>query len=498
MEQGFNNSFQGEEQGIDIKELLYKILGFWPFIGGGAIIGLAIAFMVNRYSKDEFELSTLLAVEENNNNPLGSADNIISFTWSNKDPLNGRIAILNSYTQNIKVAKQLGWEVSYWNQGRLVETEVYKDAPYTVEFDKTVSQPTGLRFNLILSPKSFTIITEQVSSLRLYNYQTEEFFTPEESVAFDGEYSYYKWIEREGARFRVIPKGTITEAIDNHYFYFQNYEQIAKQGIRSLNASAEAKGSELLKLSMKGFNKSKIADFLNTTVTELRRFELEEKNLMAKNTINFIDSQLKAIKLDLASTEENLGSFRAENLIVDLGAESSQLMDQYLQLEQERSMLKLQRNFYKYVIDFLNSEQSYSGLSLPALSGIEDALVAVLSTELLELSVELEQYKYTLSEENPAIAELEEQLRYTKQSLENATKNALDRTRIVQEDIDSRMTKAMGQIAKLPATEQQLFKIQRQYEASSRQFELLLEKRAEAGILQASNLPDTKVIELMQ
>ena len=53
----------------------------------------------------------------------------------------------------------------------------------------------------------------------------------------------------------------------------------------------------------------------------------------------------------------------------------------------------------------------------------------------------------------------------------------------------------MVQIAKLPATEQQLFKIQRQYEASGRQFELLLQKRAEAGILQASNLPDTKVID---
>ena len=216
---------------------------------------------------------------------------------------------------------------------------------------------------------------------------------------------------------------------------------------------------------------------------------------MATNTIAFIDSQLEAIKLDLANTEENLGDFRAENLIVDLGAESSQLMEQYLGLEQERSMLKLQRNFYKYVIDFLASEQSYSGLSLPALSGIEDPLVGALSTELLELSVELEQFKYTLSEENPAIAELEEQLRYTKQSLENATKNALDRTRIVQEDIDSRMSKAMVQIAKLPATEQQLFKIQRQYEASGRQFELLLQKRAEAGILQASNLPDTKVID---
>ena len=129
MEQGFQNNFQKEEQGIDIKDLLYKILGFWPFVLGGALIGLAIAFTVNRYTKNVFELSTLLAVEENNNNPLGSADNIISFTWSNKDPLQGRIAILQSYTQNLAVAKELGWEVAYWNTGRLVESEVYTQAP---------------------------------------------------------------------------------------------------------------------------------------------------------------------------------------------------------------------------------------------------------------------------------------------------------------------------------------------------------------------------------
>src|SRR6056300_674675 len=159
MEQGFNNNFQGEEQGIDIKDLFYKILGFWPFVLGGALIGLAIAFTINRYTKDEFELSTLLAVEENSNSPLGSADNIISFTWSNKNPLQGRIAILNSYTQNLKVAKQLGWEVAYWNTGRLVESEVYNQAPYKVEFDKTIPQPLGLRFNLILNEDGYSLST---------------------------------------------------------------------------------------------------------------------------------------------------------------------------------------------------------------------------------------------------------------------------------------------------------------------------------------------------
>ena len=64
MEQGFQNNFQSEEKGIDIKDIFYKILGLWPFVVGGAVIGLSITFLVNRYTKNEYELSTLLAVEE--------------------------------------------------------------------------------------------------------------------------------------------------------------------------------------------------------------------------------------------------------------------------------------------------------------------------------------------------------------------------------------------------------------------------------------------------
>ena len=52
MEQGFQNNFKKEEQGIDIKYLFNKILGFWPFVLGGMLIGLTIAFTVNRYTKD--------------------------------------------------------------------------------------------------------------------------------------------------------------------------------------------------------------------------------------------------------------------------------------------------------------------------------------------------------------------------------------------------------------------------------------------------------------
>ena len=102
---------------------------------------------------------------------------------------------------------------------------------------------------------------------------------------------------------------------------------------------------------------------------------------------------------------------------------------------------------------------------------------------------------YSLGENNPAILELQKEIRYSKQALYNASNNALVSSALILTDLEIRIGEAQQKISRLPATEQQFINIQRQYELSGSQFQLLLEKRAEAGILQASNLPDTKIID---
>ena len=134
-------------------------------------------------------------------------------------------------------------------------------------------------------------------------------------------------------------------------------------------------------------------------------------------------------------------------------------------------------------------------MSLPTLSTFNDPLVAQLTEQLVESSVALERYRYSLEGSNPAVIELEKEVQYTKQALYNATQNALSSSNLVVEDLNKRLSIAQSKISRLPTTEQQLINIQRQYELSGGQYELLLEKRAEAGILQASNLPDTQIID---
>ena len=92
MEQ-YNTAPQQQEDSIDIKDLLFKILGFWPFIVGSMVIGLSIASVVNRYSKNVYELNTVLNVEEAEN-PLGASGVSLAFNWGGMDALESKIAVL--------------------------------------------------------------------------------------------------------------------------------------------------------------------------------------------------------------------------------------------------------------------------------------------------------------------------------------------------------------------------------------------------------------------
>ena len=48
----------------DILRTLGQLLGYWPVLAVSAIAGLAIAFIINRYTPNTYRISSTVAVEE--------------------------------------------------------------------------------------------------------------------------------------------------------------------------------------------------------------------------------------------------------------------------------------------------------------------------------------------------------------------------------------------------------------------------------------------------
>ena len=362
-----------------------------------------------------------------------------------------------------------------------------------------------MEFSLDFRLDGFSLNVEQIADrMSLYRFDLSSATKGDDSevgLPPKNEYRYGEWIESPMYKFRVVRESGLTDFIESQTaatssFKFNSFQSTASWAIQNLSLERnEKRQSSLLTITLAGSQKQKLVDFINASIFELQSYELRQKNLMVVNTIEFIDSQIGEIEDKLKNSEAILEQFRADNLIVDLSSESEQMLEYFIELERERNSLNLQKSFYRYVLDFLEREQIYSGLSLPTTSAFNDPLVAQLVQKLVETSVDLERLSYSLDATNPATIELERELRFTKRALYNATENALESNSLVLSDVDRRIAEAENKISGLPATEQKLLGIQRQYDIVGSQFELLLQKRAEAGILQAANLPDTQVID---
>ena len=88
----------------------------------------------------------------------------------------------------------------------------------------------------------------------------------------------------------------------------------------------------------------------------------------------------------------------------------------------------------------------------------------------------LDEYKYALASNNPAIKEIEEQISFAKKSLKQSAENALSHAKIMEEELNQHRSENKRKVSRLPATEQGLLNIQRQYEIVAKQYEFLNKK----------------------
>ena len=391
----------------DIIRIISGLLGSWPILMAGMIIGVGIAFLVNRYTSDKFEISATVAVEETDN-PLASAEGMLNlgFSFDGTGIVDTRTAVLKSYAHNARVARSLGWGVKYFNEGRLNRREIYNPEHFSVEFDDTHDQLLGAEFSIDFSEDDFELEFKNLEDkLFAYNFLEAEINKKAEVEEFEeltaNVFEYGEWIESSLYRFRILKGEDLPRFLEEQQqttsaFQFLSYDDIANWAMETIETESNDKQqSSLLTMRLKGPLKEQMADFLNMSIEELQAYELRQ-NLMAINTIQFIDGQLIQIESSLRDSEAALEEFRSNNLIVDLSSESEQMLEYFIELEQERAALNLQRSFYRYVIDFLQNKQNYSGLSLPTLSTFNDPLVAQLTEQLVESSVALERYRYSL------------------------------------------------------------------------------------------------------
>ena len=280
---------------------------------------------------------------------------------------------------------------------------------------------------------------------------------------------------------------------DEIQFIFHSRNKLVESYRKRMRVEKVSKTGTIVKFSLEGTNKTMDIEFLDKLTEIFLNNSLDKKNQEAIRTIQFIDDQLIGISDSLVITENKLQQFRSRNRVMDLSAQGQVIIDQAMNLENQKARLGIEANYYNYLADYLAKDNAGQAPIAPATMGITDPGLTKLVADLADLQGQY--YSKSLGEKNPLQSQLAQRVRNTKEALRETLNGVRRSNNLAMNEITEQIRTVNAQASALPVTERQLLGIERKYKLNDELYTFLLEKRAGAQIQKASNMPDNEVID---
>lgn len=477
------NSFNDESQSptqrgggisIDYKRILFHALRFWYLILLSLLIGITIAYFINRYATRIYAVTASIMIRENAENADAKFlyNNPLVNTYRNYQ---NELYIIRSYPLITSVIENLNFHVRIVKEGDIKTTEQYSSLPIDVI--------------LVEKERPVSMALELLGGMR---YRCA-------SINGDPgpEFGPYDTVSCQGARFIIRPRENVRAVSGEKYMVqFLDPEAVAGSYISNLRVSWVAQGSSVLNLDINGPIPQKEIDFLDKLIEFYQLYDLEKKNQAASRSLAFIDDQLKGMGDSLRIFETTVENFKKQNFVTDLTTEAAALYDQLKKLGEVYAAIKYNTNYYDYLEGYLKKDSPLDQIVLPSTVGVQDEVLNGLVSQMITMQIEANGVAVTgkLQSGNPKVGEKEALLRSSirdarSQILESVVSvRATDKIKL--RGIDQQIRQLEGQLKKLPSVERRLINIQRNYTLTENLYIYLLQKRAEAGISRASTTTD--------
>lgn len=499
------NKILGESSSSVIREFIKKASSFWFVYAVLIGLFLIIAFFINKYSKNMYEIqSSILLSTQNKNSAILNSGNMfrdVEFLRDNKN-MENELYKFSSFSLVQAALINLNFEVTHYvDQTGLFkkEQELYDDAPFMVEFEKSHVQPLDVKFFVTKLDDSSFRLDVSGEDVYLYNYLDNTVVGKKSFLSFSKICKFNEPVVSNTFKIKVSLDKKNAENIDttqNKYFFsFYNIDLLTRYYMKRINAEPVSPLGSIITLSFRGENLSKITKFLNRYTELYLEDNLNKKNLTSTNTIKFIDSQISGISDSLTTAETKLREYRSANQVMDLSFQGQRIFDQMKQFETERANLLIQKRYYNYIIDYFNSNKDMSGLVPPSSMNVADPILNQMISELLTLNAERSSIVSNNNQKNLFLVQVENKIRAQKQTIIENVKNNLNTLNFSINELNYRSQRLSDEISKLPRTEIRLLGMERKFKLNDAIYTFLLQKRAEAEIAKAANYPDYEILD---
>ncbi len=461
---------------LDFKRLLGSLMSHWYWFALTLSITLTSGFLYLRYTDSKYEIKSSILIDEGQNNVAKSVLSKLE-PENDKSQVNlfNEKVILQSQDLIASVVDSLNFNIRYWSVGRIKKTELYEECPIRIVFDTAGVKADAADF-----------IVKQV---------VEGQFELREGKMLD-RVLYDTWIKRPFGRFKIqYNKGQDVNAgfLDETEFaiHAENKEVTIGRILGGFKVNLNDGRTSLLDLVYTDNITKRGLDFMNVLIHFYQKKELENINLTAQKTREFIRDKKASMMQELGTMDSLSVQIQLTNDMID-PSQTTALMTGKTNSETIMNTLYLQKqalNSLKNSIFVLGSRnQVIAGV------GVDDPYLAQLVAQYNAGVQRRDEIARNTGPSNPILLESENELNALK-------KRILDAGDKVDKSISLRLSNAAqnasdydSRIRNTPEVNRSIKDVNRNYNVLQSIYLLLYQKDIENEISVSSATNKSKII----
>ena len=458
--------FGEEKPNSTLRQKMANYLKYWPVFVICILLCVGAGLVYIRYTSPKYISTTAFLVKGAEYGQQSSQDLIESAMGGNRQVnLNNEILLVSSSALMERTVSRHGFNISYFEKGRLSDVDIYTDAP-------------------------FEIVKKGGSDQSSFKIQIEG-LNADGGTCSDGKQENkkqsFKWNVPVSVNDQTVVITPKTQATNN-LIYVVEWEPVKKTATKlssDLAVRSFDSKTSVIQLSIKTENLQRGKDILNALFKEFNLSNIEDRNELSDSTVSFINERLVVVTDELKNVEGNLENLQQSKRLVDVNVQAKQTLDNSSEANKAIKDINVQQGVTNMISKYF-ADPANSNKMVPSSLGLDDPNLTGLLNRYNEIILKREKESPNVAPKSTVMQDLNSQASNLKTSiLENLT--TINKNLNVQEGNFAQQNRQFsGFLSALPHNERMLQEVKRKQSVTEGLYLYLLQKREEAAISRTS------------